>query len=540
MRTIRLLAALCLGASSGSAALADEAGIRIVYSERLLGLEIERAPAARGSDTMMQFDAFGRRLRFRLEPNRALVRRESGGLADDVEVYRGEVDGKPGSWARFTVVDGQPLGMFFDGTELFAVESPDRRTGLSSPVVYRLADLEISPGTLRCSHGGQSRNAMQLLSAVSAETSRPAVQNALDGTPNLDVALVADFEFTDEFGADTNAELLARMNIVDEIFSQQLGIRITVSHIDTYPTSNDPFSNETNSSLLLEELSEFRFGSDEQRAAGITHMFTGRSLDGNNVGIAFRESLCSGRFGAALTALQRGEFFGSIPVDALIAAHEIGHNFGAPHDGEIGSACAATTLPRLMSVQVNGSDQFSACSITEMQDDIDAASCIQPLVGVDVEVLAGVVPVSVNNGAGVQVRFEVNNLGLEAANNVALGITTPATVLLDGVSATAGTCTSGAGTVDCTLGSIPARTGITVTLETTAQLAGGAAFVATATGDGDEILTNNSSTAAFTVIDPSPLPSANDGEEGGGGAPGWLLLALLGSATAARRRRVPG
>ena len=89
MRTIRLLAALCLGASSGSAALADEAGIRIGYSERLLGLEIERPTAARGSDTMMQFDVFGRRLRFRLEPNRTLLRRESGAVAEDVEVYRG-------------------------------------------------------------------------------------------------------------------------------------------------------------------------------------------------------------------------------------------------------------------------------------------------------------------------------------------------------------------------------------------------------------------------------------------------------------------
>ena len=539
MMTVRLIAALCFGTCMVSGAFAVEADIRVAYSERLQGLEIERVPSVTDSDTSLQFDAFGQRLRFRLEPNRALLRRASAAIAQNVEVYRGEVEGRPGSWARFTIVNGQPQGMFFDGEELFAVEVAARQSGSSSPVVYRLSDLEIPAGLLRCDHVSHSANAMQLLAAVSEETSQPPMQNAAGAVSNLDVALVADFEFTDEFGTDSNAELLSRMNIVDEIFSQQLGVQLTVSHIDTNPNPNDPFSDVTDSSVLLQELSDFRFGSDDQRAAGLTHFFTGRNLDGNNVGIAYSSALCSSRFGAGLTAIQRGDFFGSVPVDSLIAAHEIGHNFGAPHDGETGSACESTTLPRLMATQVNGSDQFSACSISEMQDDVDRAPCIQPLIGVDVEVLAGVVPASVNNGAGVQVRFDINNLGDGAASNVTVIVSTPATVVLNDITASAGNCTSGAGTAQCTLGSIAARSGATVTLETTAQLAGAAAFVATATSDGDAILSNNSATATFTVTDPTPLPSADDNGGGGGGAPGWLLLGLLGVAGAARRLELP-
>ena len=67
-----------------------------------------------------------------------------------------------------------------------------------------------------------------LLAAVGESTSRPAFQREMGATEILDVAVVADFEFTDEFGSDTTAEILTRMNIADEIFSQQLGIQLTV------------------------------------------------------------------------------------------------------------------------------------------------------------------------------------------------------------------------------------------------------------------------------------------------------------------------
>ncbi|MEO1202980.1 MAG: M12 family metallo-peptidase, partial [Pseudomonadota bacterium] len=398
-------------------------------------------------------------------------------------------------------------------------------------------DVEIPAGLMRCSHVGHAGNAMQLMSAVGESTSRPDVMRALGATEVIDVAVVADFEFTDEFGTDTTAELLSRMNIVDEIFSQQLGIQITVSHIDTFPAANDPFSDEADPELLLNELADFRADSADHRSAGITHLFTGRSLNGSSVGIAFSEALCSSRFSAGLTELQRNDFFGSTPVDALIAAHELGHNFGAPHDGEIGSPCEAVTENRLMSVNVNGSDQFSACSIAEMQDDIAAANCIRLLIATDVEVEAGTVPSAVDQGAGVQLVFDVNNVGTEVVNNAAIDITIPATVALNSIVSTVGSCSSGAGSANCTIGTLASGAGATITLETTAESIGSANFEARVTADDDLVDTNNTVFSSFSIRDPAPPPTpVNDDDDSGGGSFGWpMLLALAGLARSRRR-----
>ena len=63
-------------------------------------------------------------------------------------------------------------------------------------------------------------------------------------------------------------------------------------------------------------------------------------------------------------------------IGALTAAHEFGHNFGAPHDNQGGSACASTPGTFLMNPSINGSNEFSQCSVTQMQDTLDRVSCL--------------------------------------------------------------------------------------------------------------------------------------------------------------------
>ncbi len=526
-RKARLVFALLLGAAFAAPVSADEAGILMGYSERLTGFEIEAPRAALETSSTMRFEAFDRRLSFRVQENRALL---SGSMPEGVRAYRGRIEGEPGSWARFVVVDGRPRGMYFDGSDMYGVEPAGDAT-----TVYRLADVQIPGGLLRCPHVEHAHDARELLSAVGDSTSRPAVQRALGATQTIDVAVVADFEFTNEFGSDTTAEVLTRMNIADEIFSQQLGVQLTISHIDTFPAANDPFTDETDSELLLNELADFREGSSEHTAAGLTHLFTGRTLAGSNVGIAYSESLCNSRFSAGLTELQRNDFFGSTPVDALIAAHEIGHNFGAPHDGEFGSACEAQTGNWIMSVSVNGSDQFSDCSINEMQDDIAAASCIRVLVATDVELEVGTVPAFVNIGDSVALEFDVNNVGTETVNNTSIGISIPATMVLDGISTTVGSCTSGGGAADCSIGTLASGAGATVTVEATANSAGSATFEASVAADDDAVASNNLASPTFTVRDPTPPPEPDD--DSGGGSPGWPTLLLLGGLARIRHRK---
>lgn len=535
MKTARLFLAIICATLTGANATAADHGIRVGYSESLAGLELDTVQRSTSTDRspVMHFEAFGRRLDFDLEPNRTLLDTVPGELPAGVEIYRGRLANAPGSWARFVVVDGQPQGIYFDGRELFAVEAPDGRFGSATPIVYRLADLEIASGALACQHTAATTNAAELVEAVHSEVSGPVAERALGAISTMDISLVADFEFTDFYGADTTAEMLARMNIVDGIFSAQLGVQLAVSHIDTYSTSSDPFGDATDSSLLLEEVADFRFDSADHRAAGLTHLFTGRSLNGNNVGIAYTGELCSTRFGAGLTSARN-----TVITDALVAAHEIGHNFGAPHDGVTGSPCESTPPTFLMATSVNGNDQFSACSLTEMQDDVANAACIETLYTNDVEVAAGVVPATVDSGASVTVTFDVNGTGVESSDNVALEITIPTTVTLNSVElSSGGACTSGGGVANCPIGTIVSGTGVTVTLDTTAGASGSATFVATATADLDENVGNNQSTSTFTVRSVNPPPGPEPEEDSGGGAFDWLMLLLLSAIGLSTRRR---
>jgi hypothetical protein len=122
---------------------------------------------------------------------------------------------------------------------------------------------------------------------------------------------------------------------------------------------------------MLAEVSDWRIDSPRQRNTGLTHLFTGRNIDGRVVGMAYVNAVCSRRFGASLSESTTAPSF-----SALIAAHEIGHSFGAPHDGESGSACATTPQDFLMAPRINGSQQFSACSLAQMQPRLEAASCL--------------------------------------------------------------------------------------------------------------------------------------------------------------------
>ncbi len=509
MRTLRIGLAAWIGLLTAFSAIAAEPGAGASYKESLKFLSIPTDAAGRaldGAETTMRFQAMGREFDFRLQPNRTLLAAVERHIdTRRMGVYRGSIAGVADSWARFVIADGVPRGVFFDGRTLYAVEASADTGGAPQPVIFRLDDLTIEPGTLSCGHVMHAKNAGQLFAAVKGEAD-PAAIRAPGATSNMDVGLVADYEFTSSMGPGTDAALITRMNSVDGIFSSQLGVQLTITHIDSYPSASDPFSDTPDSGNLLDELGDFRFQSLDQRSTGLTHMFTGRDLSGSNVGIAYSGALCSSRFGAGLTQGTHGA-----TIDALIAAHEIGHNFGAPHDGTSGSPCESEPMIFLMAPSVNGSDQFSSCSITEMQDDVAAAPCIGPIPSTDIAVVAGSVPSNVFTDDNVNVTFDVDSVGTEDATSVTLDVTLPPNVTVNGVSATSGSCSTGAGTASCTLGTIAGGSGVTVTLDTTAAAAGNASFTAIAGADGDANANNNDATAAYAVtsaVDLAVLPAA--------------------------------
>ncbi len=89
--------------------------------------------------------------------------------------------------------------------------------------------------------------------------------------------------------------------------------------------------------------------------------------------MAYLGVLCSTSFGYGVSEVRSNS-----QIAALIVAHEMGHNFGAPHDGA--DACAAQTGTWIMNPSIStAATQFSPCSVTQMSDDVNAATCLVPL-----------------------------------------------------------------------------------------------------------------------------------------------------------------
>lgn len=450
----------------------------------------------------MSFDALGRSFELQLSPNARLLDAVRNLAGNAVTPYRGKLAGNDNSWVRIVIADGTPAGLIWDGSELFAIERPgDNVVGSDSTIIYRLADAIIAPGSMTCGAGGSLTNGGAVYKTLTAELSATTAQ-ATGAVSEIDIGIVADGEFFGRHGNNSNQRIVDRMSLVDGYFSEQVGIQINWPLVQVFSDSvTDPFTDTVVAGDLLAELRDYRDGEPNQHVNGLTHLWTGRNVEsdtGNNstVGIAYTGALCSRRFGAGLS-----EGLGSTTFDSLVAAHEIGHNFGAPHDGTPGN-CESVDVSSndyLMEPSLNGSSQFSQCSLDEMSDNIANASCITPLPSVDMSFGLGNPLPAVLLGNTATVTFDVVNAGTLPASNVMADFELPANVSLISAAASMGSCTDGAGMVNCAIGDVQGTTTITVTLTSDTVAIGSGTFNASVTADVDDDITNNLGSLTLTV-----------------------------------------
>jgi len=502
MKVSTRIASIALLIALNSASFGAQAGgIAVSHYEPLQRMTLESA-ASIGSAKVglntpmaMSFDALGRTFELSLEPNGRLLSTDARvGLAGDIGVYRGRLQGRADSWVRIVIADGKPSGLIWDGEQLFAVESPgDSALSIEAPVIYRLADVLVQPGTMSCGSRSIAGNAAAGYQKLLAELDVAFAQGP-GATRELSLGAAGDYEFTNGLGSGADAAIVARLNNVDGIFSQQLGVQLTVDTLETFADPADPFSDTLVANDLLADLTDYRVTTPSQAARGLTHLYTGRDLNTTTVGIAYRSALCSTNFGAGLSEARRG-----VTTDSLIAAHEIGHNFGAPHDGEAGSPCEAVVGDWIMSPSVSGVDQFSSCSITEMQDDIANAPCIRALPAVDVSIALNSMVSTVLQGTTTDIVYDIDNNGSLDASNVQANFTIPAQLTVNSVTASAGSCSMGSGTASCSLTDIPGFGASTVTLSVTGSTLGSGTMSATVTADADANANNNQQSVQIAV-----------------------------------------
>lgn len=283
--------------------------------------------------------------------------------------FRGTVSGYADSWVRITRTSRGWSGLIYDGLELLAVEPlAALRSGASREqlAVYRALDVPAS-GTCAVTPENSGVSSMQsMLGEVQALAPTLGAARA-----QLNVAALLDAQFVQ--GGDAAGRALARFNAVDGIYSEQVGVAIRISELREVGGSAG--LNSSSPQLLLRQLADFA-GSSALNNPGLAHLLTGRNLDGNVVGIAYLGQLCQQAVGVGISEIRSGSF----AADVVLIAHELGHNFGSPHDNQSGSVCVSTPSGFIMNPSLNGSfDRFSQCSIEQMNREIAGASCLVDL-----------------------------------------------------------------------------------------------------------------------------------------------------------------
>ncbi len=367
-------AALLFAATAWPALSGAAGGLTPQHSE---DLRPTLTRASKGGAATLEFTAFGRGFRLQLSSNQRLAQLAAG---SSVQLYKGTLEGVPGSWARITVQDGLPRGMIWDGRELFIVDAAPEGVnyGAAGTVMFKLSDAVLERGVSFTGDAVEKpRDAAEAYGAMIGELrTRTQALEAGVATEAAEISVLGDAAYLARYANKTQARdaILTRLNNVDGIFSAQLGVELQIASVNIADELTAGLAATTDSSALLKEVSRLRQQSPALVNTGLTHLFTGRQLDGDTAGIAYTVALCSRRYGASLTMAHS-----SAALDTLITAHEIGHVFGAPHDGT--EQCASTPQDQyIMTPRLTTSiTSFSQCSLDEINAVIDSYSCVVAL-----------------------------------------------------------------------------------------------------------------------------------------------------------------
>jgi hypothetical protein len=449
--------------------------------------------------TTMKFSAFGKAFSATLQANTGITLPP----ATRAQVYRGSIDGREHSWVRVTRIGQEVHGLIFDGVELFAIE-PAASIGTDAAqgtAIFRLADTRTDLDAEFCAAlktTGES-SGLAIYQSLNGESKAILAQMQKAGARmRLQLSAVYDLAFRNRYGSDVEANdaIVARINNVDGIFSGQLGIEVQLVTTVAPEAPNSLLFNSTVPDTMLQTLAKLRSETPVLYATGVTHLFTGADLDGKTVGIAYMDAVCGQRYAASLgEARDRGAWF-----DSLVAAHELGHTFGSPHDGEGECASTPSTI-YLMAPTITGSDRFSQCSLNHIQTRIPTASCLIPIPVSDISV-----PSLGEYHAPVSTEFSwsmaVANIGNADALDAKVQIVLPPTLTVSAARIDGGSCAIGGGAVTCDLGTLAMHDTRIVELTIKGDQSGAYTITSTVSARTDSDSSNNVGTGTIRV-DPS-------------------------------------
>ncbi|MFT4542853.1 MAG: hypothetical protein ACI841_004374 [Planctomycetota bacterium] len=249
-----------------------------------------------------------------------------------VRTYRGTMLGAPGSTVSGSIEDtGLYARIQMNGTEWWiqpiAQHVPSARP--SQHAIYKTS--WVLPVSGMCGSDSLATNVQNQDFGSFGAPSTHGILNVAE------LACDTDFEYFQDYGSSTAVQ--NRINTVINAMNSQYETEVDITHeigtIIVRSSSNDPYSSNDAGTLLNQFRSEW-VNNQGGVSRDIAHMFTGRSINGGTIGIAWLGVICNSNFGYGLV---ESDFTGNFSCTTDLSAHELGHNWNAGH-----CSCSSNTM----------------------------------------------------------------------------------------------------------------------------------------------------------------------------------------------------
>lgn len=251
----------------------------------------------------------------------------------DVVLLRGRVAGDESSAVFLGVAPDMAHGSIRVGDETFYLSSGPWING-GPTMVYNAADLPPGspPPVIPCG--------TDHLAQFGGEFDVPREPAPRGGFPCRTARIAVDtvWEHTrDVFAGDPHAALMydtILMAAISEIYHRDFNMHIAVPYMRAWAGNTDPY--DVAADDVLGQFRAHWSANMGHISRTLAHIFTTSGLNGAG-GVAWLGVVCSNSWGYAASGYLGGSF--PYPLtdhhagnwDLVVAAHEIGHNFGAPH-----------------------------------------------------------------------------------------------------------------------------------------------------------------------------------------------------------------
>jgi len=295
--------------------------------------------------------------------------------------YRGRVAGMPDSWVTASLIEGKLWAtVVLDQGAAWTIEPLAGLAAVevapNSYAVYR--DEDVLPADKGCGGG-------IVPPFVDVPPEFPAQEGGVAGGTGfrvIELGCEADVEYWQKNSSNVNTTMIDIENVINSvagIYEAQIFTTYDISTIvvRTGDINDDPYTSSDCSVLLGQFRSVWATAPENSIRRDVAQMFTGKNLSGC-LGIAYSGGVvCQSAGGFGYSVVESKSPGLPFTLRAGLSAHELAHNFAAPH---CCGSCAGCASCRIMCPCIGGCsgvvNTFGTSSVTTIQNYTNGLFCL--------------------------------------------------------------------------------------------------------------------------------------------------------------------